>query len=572
MTDVRTPEADPFEPAAEPGDQPRRGPAAPAGGASGLAGWAKWAWRQLTSMRIALVLLFLLALGSVPGSMLPQQGSDPGGVQQYFTAHPGLAPWLNRFGLFNVFGAPWFAAIYLLLFASLVGCVVPRTFRLAGSARALPPRAPRYLSRLPRSAEYATVLPPAEAVEVAARVLAGHGFRLRRAPGTVGADEGHWVSAEKGYLREAGNLLFHLALLGVLVSVALGGLFGYKADRLLVQGTTFADTVSDLDEFHPGRLVTAADLGPFTITLNRFDASYISSGPQRGQPSAFDAQISYTEQPGGPARTGQLEVNRPLSIDGAKVYLIGHGYAPVFRVTDARGQVVYNQATPFISGTSGNFLSEGVVKVSDAQPEPLGFTGVFVPTAVDVGGTLESVFPAADNPVVSLIAYAGNLGMDTGGSQSVYQMDTTGMHRLTASPQVLQPGQTLKLPGGQGTITFTGYVPWVSLAITHDPGQLPALICGIAALGGLLLSFMIRRRRVFVRATAGRAGGHGSTVQVGGLARTDASGGFETEFASLAAELRSACEQAAARPAPDQPAADQPAADQPAAHRQQQGE
>ena len=244
-----------------------------------------------------------------------------------------------------------------------------------------------------------------------------------------------------------------------------------------------------------------------------------------------------------------------MSVDGAKVYLIGHGYAPEFRVTDARGQVVYNAATPFISGSSGNFLSEGVVKVPDAQPEQLGFTGVFVPTAVDVGGTLESVFPAADNPVVSLIAYAGNLGMNTGPTQSVYQLDTSGMQRLTANPQVLLPGQSLKLPGGRGTITFTGYVPWVSLAITHDPGQLPALICGIAALGGLLLSFMIRRRRVFVRA---RSGGHGTVVQVGGLARTDASGGFEAEFAILAAELRSAHEQAGAH--------------QRAAHQQQEGE
>jgi cytochrome c biogenesis protein len=218
MTDVRAPQTDPFDPAAERDDQPR-----PAGGAFGLAGWLKWAWRQLTSMRIALVLLFLLALGSVPGSMLPQQGTNPAGVQQYFTSHPALAPLLNHLGLFNVFGAPWFAAIYLLLFASLVGCVVPRTFRLAGSARALPPRAPRHLTRLPRSAEYATALPPADAVEVAARVLSGHGFRLRR-PADSAA--GHWISAEKGYLREAGNLLFHLALLGVLVSVALGGLFG----------------------------------------------------------------------------------------------------------------------------------------------------------------------------------------------------------------------------------------------------------------------------------------------------------------------------------------------------------
>jgi cytochrome c biogenesis protein len=527
VTDVRTPEAATTNPGP---------PGRPARGGYGLADWLKWGWRQLTSMRIALVLLFLLALGTVPGSMLPQEGADPAGVQQYYTSHPALAPVLNHLGLFNVFAAPWFAAIYLLLFASLVGCVVPRTFRLAGWARTLPPRAPRHLARLPHSAEYGTTLAPGRAVEVAATVLAGHGFRLRRPDDPSQA----WVSAEKGYLREVGNLLFHLALLGVLVSVALGGLFGYKADRLLVQGDTFADTASALDEFHPGRLATDADLGPFTITLNRFTASYITSGPQRGEPVSFDAQLTYTAQPGGPSRTDNLEVNRPLSVDGAKVYLIGHGYAPVFRVTDARGQLVYNSPTPFIAGPTGNFLSDGVVKVPGAQPEQLGFTGVFVPTWVDVGGTLQSAFPAAENPAVSLIAYAGNLGMNSGPAQSVYELDTAGMQRLTAEPQLLLPGQSLKLPDGQGTITFTGYVPWVSLAITHDPGQVPALVCGIAALGGLLLSFMVRRRRIFVRA---RSGGPTSTVQVGGLARTDASGGFEAEFASLAAELRSAHSQ-----------------------------
>ena len=116
-------------------------------------------------------------------------------------------------------------------------------------------------------------------------------------------------------------------------------------------------------------------------------------------------------------------------------------------------------------------------------------------------------------------------------------------------PALLVPGQSLKLPDGQGTITFTGYVPWASLAITHDPGQLPALICGLAALGGLLLSFMVRRRRVFVRARGSRSANEvHTTVQIGGLARTDASGGFEDEFASLAAELRSAHDQAANQP------------------------
>jgi cytochrome c biogenesis protein len=567
MTDVRAPEADAFDAAAAGRDGPAPGgPASASGGAPGLADWLRWAWRQLTSMRIALVLLFLLALASVPGSILPQEGNNPAGVTQYFESHKTLAPLLNHVGLFNVFAAPWFAAIYLLLFASLVGCVVPRTFRLAGSARTLPPRAPRNLARLPRSAGYRTALAPGQAAEVAAGVLSGHGFRLRRpaddgpgaassgtaSSGTASQAEpsGQWISAEKGYLREIGNLLFHLALLGVLVSIALGGLFGYKADRLLIQGQSFADTQSDLDEFYPGRLVTAADLGPFTIKLNQFDASYITSGAQQGQPSAFDARVSYTASPGGPVRTARIEVNRPLSVDGAKVYLIGHGYAPEFKVTDASGHVVYDGPQPFISGASGNFLSEGVLKVTGADPEQLGFTGVFVPTAVDVGGTLESVFPAPDNPVVSLIAYAGNLGMNSGAPQSVYTIDTSGMRQLTAQPQVLRVGQSLKLPDGEGTITFTGYRQWASLTITHDPGQLPALICGMAALGGLLLSFAVRRRRVFVRLRPGPDGG--TTVQVGGLARTDASGGFEEEFASLAAELRSAHQaaqdQAAAEP------------------------
>jgi len=494
------------------------------------AGWLRWGWRQLTSMRTALVLLFLLALGSVPGSVLPQQGSDPGAVQQYFASHPSLAPWLNHLGLFNVFAAPWFAAIYLLLFTSLVGCVVPRTFKLAGSARTPPPRAPRNLSRLPHSASFPSSLAPGAAVDAAAAMLGGQRFRLRR---PASGDSSHWVSAEKGYLREAGNLLFHLALLGVLVSIALGGLFGYKADKLLVEGQSFSDTMPALDEFHPGRLVSGSDLAPFSLTLNRFSASYLTSGDSRGQPSNFNADVTYTPSPGAPSRTYNIRINDPLPVDSTKVYLIGHGYAPVFRVTDAHGNVAYDEATPFIPANTGTFLSDGVVKAPDAS---LGFMGVFVPTAVSVGGVLESAFPAADFPAVSLIGYSGNLGLNSGVSQSVYQLNTAGMTKISGSPHLMLPGQTWTLPGGRGAITFVGVKQWVSLAITYDPGQVPALVCGILALGGLLLSFLVRRRRVFVRAAPAASGG-GSVVTVGGLARTDASGGFEEEFAELAAEL-----------------------------------
>jgi cytochrome c biogenesis protein len=478
-------------------------------------------------MRTALVLLFLLAVASIPGSVIPQEGIDPAAVTQYYAAHPALAPILNDLSLFSVFAAPWFAAIYLLLFASLAGCVLPRTFRMAGSARQLPPRAPRNLSRLPLTASYATALAPQAAAASAGQLLSGRRFRLRTGDG--------WVAAEKGYLREAGNLLFHLALLALLASVGIGGVFGYKANRLLVAGTSFANTPTALDAFHPGRLVSPGDLQPFTIGLDSFRASYVTTGAEVGQPITFNAALRYQASPGAPWRRYTLRVNRPLVIDGVSVYIIGHGYAPQFRVTDGAGQVVFDGAVPFIPVEQSGLTSEGVVKVPDAAPDQLGFAGVFLPTAVAAAGRLESVFPAALRPRVSLVSYAGNLGMNNGPPQSVYTLDTRHLRPLAVPPRPLAPGQSIRLPNGAGTLTFTGYRQWISLAITYDPGQLPALVSAIVALGGLILSFMVRRRRVFVRAHAAPDGN--TVVDVGGLARSDAAGGFDEEFTELAADM-----------------------------------
>jgi cytochrome c biogenesis protein len=497
----------------------------------GIMDWLRWGWRQLTSMRTALVLLFLLAVASVPGSMLPQNGTDPAKVQQYIGQHPLLGPLLNRLSFFDVFAAPWFAAIYLLLFTSLAGCVLPRAFRLAVSVRAKPPAAPRHPARLPFGATHQTAAGPGEALAAAARLLSGKRFRLRTGDG--------WVAAEKGYLRETGNLVFHIALLTLLASIGLGAVFGYKADILLTEGDGFANTVAAFDQYHPGRAVAPGDLQPFTIWLDKFSASYIDSGTLRGEPSSFAASLRYQAQPGGPVRHYDLQVNHPLNVDGAKVYLIGHGYAPQFRITDGRGHVALQQAVPFLPAGDTDYTSEGVIKVPDAQPQQLGFIGVFLPTEVAVGGQLSSVFPAPLNPAVSLVSYAGNLGLDSGAPQSVYQLQTSGMRRLPIDPRPLFPGQSLRLPNDSGTVTFTGYRQWISVQVTYDPGRIPALISAIVAIFGLLLSFLVRRRRLFVRARPADHGG-GAEVEVGGLARSDVAGGFEEEFAALAAALRTA--------------------------------
>src|SRR3954471_8678943 len=226
----------------------------------GTVGLLRWAWRQLTSMRTALLLLLLLAVAAVPGSVFPQRRINPGQVQQYMDDHPGYAGLLDRIGLFDVYSSVWFSAIYLLLFVSLVGCVLPRSRAHLRALRAAPPRTPRRLERLPGHQRVTVDEPPQETLDALARALRERHYRIARHDDVS-------VSAERGYLAETGNLVFHLALLGLLAGVAAGSLFGYSGQVLVVEGQSFSNAVPSSDSFPAGSRVDTGNLAPFAFTL-----------------------------------------------------------------------------------------------------------------------------------------------------------------------------------------------------------------------------------------------------------------------------------------------------------------
>lgn len=495
----------------------------------GAAGTLRWVWRQLTSMRVALMLLMLLAVVAVPGSVLPQRPQDPAAVARYLEDNPDLGPWLDRLGFFDVYASVWFSSVYLLLFVSLVGCILPRLRAHVRALRARPPRAPRRFERMPVHEERTTDASVDDVVEVARRVLLGRVRRLPRFRVDVERtpDGGATVSAERGYLRESGNIVFHLSLLAILVAVATGQLLHYRGQAIVVEGRGFANAVTDYDTFRAGTAFDPRSLVPFTMTLDRFTAEFAPDA----RPRDFTAEVTVTE-PGAEPQQRTIRVNHPLTAGAAKVYLQGNGYAPELTVRDASGEVAFAGPVPFLP-EDAQYRSRGVVKVPDvAQGDQIGLVGYLLPTAVVTETGAASIYPQPDNPLLVLSVWSGDLGLDDGVPQNVYELDVDGLTQALepdgrAVTLFVEPGQTVELPDGLGTITWDGLPRFVALDLRHDPALGWILAGAIGALVGLALSLFTPRRRVWLRVTPahdGGAGGPGAgrTVVAGAaLARGD---------------------------------------------------
>ena len=486
-------------------------------------GYLRFFWRQLTSMKTALFLLLLLAIAAIPGSLVPQVSSDPNGVVQFKAANPGITPVLEFFQVFTTYSSVWFSAIYLLLFISLIGCVIPRTKHHFDALRARPPKTPARLERLEGFTTRETTADAATAVAEAQSLLRKLGYRTEV--------YGNSVSAERGYLRETGNLVFHTALIGVLVAVGIGGGFGYAGQRVVVEGYAFNNSLASYDSFNPGRFFTDAALVPYSIALDDFEAVYEENNRDAlGQAIDFTAQVTTTVR-GEEPRKQEIKVNFPLDIGGTQVYLLGNGYAPVLTVRDAEGAVVWSQPTACLP-LDTVLTSSCVIKIPDGLDEQVGMVGLFYPSTVELeSGALASNFPDLINPRLTLEVYTGDLGLDNGVGTNAYVLSTDELTQI-AGRQVDEPtlslglGDRIELPDGLGSVELTDIPRFASLDVHHDPAQMWVLLFASLVVAGLVTSLFIPRRRVWVKVS-------GATLEYAGLARGD-DPGLEAAVAEIA--------------------------------------
>jgi len=493
----------------------------------GVVGYLRFFWRQLTSMRTALFLLLLLAVAAIPGSLVPQVSSDPNGVIQYRRNSPEVAAVLDALQVFTTFTSVWFSAIYLLLFISLIGCVIPRAKHHFDALRARPPRTPAKLARLEGFTTRQSSADTAVIVDSAELLLRREGYRTERYSSTdLGAAgeraDPDSVSAERGYARETGNLVFHTALIGVLAAVGIGGGFGYSGQRVIVEGEAFSNNLANYDSFNPGRFFESSALEPYSIALDSLEVVYEQDNLSAlGLALDFTAAVTTTTQ-GAQPQAAQIKVNEPLSIGQMQVYLLGNGYAPVVTVRDPDGTVVFSQPTACLP-QDGNLTSICIIKVPDGLDEQIGMRGFLYPTTVTLAtGALTSNFPDLLNPTLTLEVYTGDLGLDNGTATSAYVINTDSLTQIAgrdadAATIALTPGDSIELPNGLGSVELTAIPRFVSLDVHHDPSQLWVLVFSALVTAGLLTSLFIPRRRVWVKVVANADGTR--TVEYAGLAR-----------------------------------------------------
>ncbi|AQP43684.1 cytochrome C biogenesis protein [Tessaracoccus flavus] len=488
--------------------------------ALGASELGRWAWGQLTSMRTALLLLFLLALATIPGSMIPQQSASPISVLDFKRANPFWDRIFEPLGFYDIYTSPGFSAVYLLLFISLIGCILPRIAKYFRAVRKPPPALPARVERLPVS-ESGAVGAAGPALDRAEKWLAARRYRTRRSP--------DGVSAERGYSREAGNLVFHVSLVFILLGMAWSNLWGYHGSVVVVEGRGFANVITQFDDFTAGGLLDTDSLEPFSVDINTFTAEFETGEVQRGAARRFDADVTLHDAAG--SRDELLTVNEPLlTSGGTQVNLIGHGYAPSFTVRDGNGDVAFSGPVVFLP-QDGNFASIGVIKVPDARPYRLAFEAYFFPTAVLGEQGPQSVFPDALSPEVYLNAWMGEPGVETGIPESIYTLNTDELTQIEGDGgEVLSarmlPGAGFALPDGLGSISFDGWQRWVKLQVSETPGNAMMLISLAIGVAGLCVSLYVRPRRLFVRIADG-------TATAGGLDRADAASGLEEQVADL---------------------------------------
>ncbi len=441
----------------------------------------------LASVRLAIALLSMIAIGALLGTVIPQQVET-----EAFSGrlHPALRTIFEALQLSDVYHSIWFVLLLLLLAVNLAACSLKRFPAAWHEIRGgLPPdRSGLFASLLPGRYRD-SALPPEEAAE---RIET----RLRKRRGKVTrkqTDQGFCLSGETGAFSRLGVYVVHLGILLLIAGGLAGAVWGLKGHVEIAEGGT-----ADRLHLAGGKGQRPLD---FQIRCDRFVVEHYESG----MPKLFRSDLVFLRD-GKIEMKGALLVNHPLDFGGLRFYQSSYGRLPGGRQTLSWTQGGKPAGRREIHPGDRFALPDGAVKVEVLRVE----------------GDLMRMGPAAKISVTD-----GKRTLQFWVFERIRQIQAANPGILAQVP-MMNPG--LFSPW-LFSLEQTGERYFTVLLAARDPGApLVALGAGLV-LAGLIVVFFFSHRRFWIRVESYDGG---SRIAVAGQSNRDHAG-LETEMQRLLA-------------------------------------
>ncbi|MCX8103620.1 MAG: cytochrome c biogenesis protein ResB [Candidatus Bipolaricaulota bacterium] len=431
-------------------------------------------WEQLTSIKLAIVLIVVIVLLSVIGTLIPQ-GKDP---LFYIASYGEAGTNIIKALLLDQLYHSWYFVSLLVLLALNTGACAIKRFRVSWELVSKPveSRTADEIAQLPTQAKL-----DAHLFEKLEEALKRWRYRVRR--------EGTQLVAYKNLWGRLGIDILHASLIIILIGGIVGGILGFE----------------DFQIAHKGEVFTVAR-GGFQV---RVDDLRVEHYPDSGQVKDWYSTLTVIDG-GREVFTKTIEVNEPLTYKGISLYQASFG-------SDWLGGAELTFRVERVSEGNAEPIGEITAKVGTTFPLEDGRTAKVVAFYPDFIVTEDrrpaNRSQALNNPAAFIEVYNGDQREFTAWTFAQFPQF---QHEFLGENPYRFYLVGMKAP------EFTG------LQIARNPG-IPVIYAGfILLVFGLALNFYLPPRRLWAAVKE-------STLYVGGLGREPRE--FEPEFEEIMADL-----------------------------------
>jgi cytochrome c biogenesis protein len=402
-------------------------------------------WEALSSVRLTIPLLIVLAVASIFGTLIPQNGTPEEYLRIYKVSTYKI---LAILGFLDMYHAGWFVFLLALLSLNLIVCSLKRwpSVRRVFSRPEIPTSEGQWKATAP-GRKFTLSLPAGGALP---KVQEG----LLRAFGRPQALQGQgawYLLAEKGKLSRLGFYCIHFSILVILLGGMIGSFFGLRGYVNIVEGETV-----DRVFLRNGRQVQP--LG-FKVKLDQFNVSFYDTGAPRD----FKSTVTILE---GDRKvlTKAIRVNHPLTYNGISFYQSSYGVDSVEKVV----LEVVERAT----GRGFTLSAQTGVRVKiPGTPDAL-LLNRFIPDLQGMGPAFQGVLLEGERPVENLVILQNN-------PDFIHQRRGRFEFRI----REIQPKY------------YSG------LQVNRDPGVWVVWAGCFLMMAGFYMTFFMSHRRIWVRMT-----------------------------------------------------------------------